>query len=184
MGDPALTDLGRRQAQATGLFLKDHEIELLLASPLRRTQETAEYIGEKVGLPFQTSELLKERINWGEDPSQSFDEFLNTWQRATVERQWQPPVGDSSQAAGQRLENAIDTVDSKYHRVVFVTHGDIIGDLLRNIFGEAQLRSHYEEFHHVRALGVPECSITIVAFEGEKPVLQQLAGCEHLAGLE
>lgn len=47
--DTPLTDNGRAQAQKTGRNLKDKEIELIVASPMERTIETAEIIAKEIG---------------------------------------------------------------------------------------------------------------------------------------
>ena len=59
----ALSDFGKLQARQIASKMLDSENELpslMLASPLRRTQETATVVHEKLGLaqPFQTEEML------------------------------------------------------------------------------------------------------------------------------
>jgi len=180
IGDPHLTEEGKRQAVATATFLAQFPVDLIMASPLRRTQETAQFIAQKKSQLFVTTPLLKERINWGDDPTQSFDEFLKIWQKATQNREWQPPVGDSSHQAGERLAVVVANVQGDQKHIVLVTHGDIISDFLRNIFDETVLLSHFQPQHGISALNIPECSITTIQIEGSKRTLLQLANCDHL----
>jgi len=47
--DTPLTDTGRQQAKRTGQDLKNKSIELIIASPMGRTIETAEIIAREIG---------------------------------------------------------------------------------------------------------------------------------------
>ena len=64
MPDPWLTDLGREQAANLAQQLKAKlaaiapKKVLVLASPKRRTQETATFIGQALGLDVQTDDFL------------------------------------------------------------------------------------------------------------------------------
>ena len=59
--DPALTDLGRRQAGELAEKLKSHTISALIASPYRRTLETAEIVADALDLPISINSLVRER---------------------------------------------------------------------------------------------------------------------------
>jgi broad specificity phosphatase PhoE len=60
----ALTDLGRRQAEAVARRLRDARIDALYASDLGRARETAEAIAAGRGLDVQTTPALREK-NYG-----------------------------------------------------------------------------------------------------------------------
>jgi broad specificity phosphatase PhoE len=49
-GDPDLTDVGREQAERLGRRMKDQRLDVIYASPLRRTQQTALSIADPAGL--------------------------------------------------------------------------------------------------------------------------------------
>jgi probable phosphoglycerate mutase len=55
-----LSDRGWEQARALGERLRDEGIETILASPMRRAQETASAINDVLGLPLATDEELFE----------------------------------------------------------------------------------------------------------------------------
>ncbi len=55
-----LTDRGWEQARGLGRRLEGERLEAIVASPMRRAQETAEAINEVLGLPLETDEELFE----------------------------------------------------------------------------------------------------------------------------
>ena len=59
-----LTELGQRHAQAAALRLKDEGIERIFASTCGRAYETAQALAEKVKLPVEKCEFMRE-IGWG-----------------------------------------------------------------------------------------------------------------------
>lgn len=165
-GDPPLSLTGRQQAQRTAKHLSKIPVKAVFSSPLRRTKETAEEIGKTFGIPVSVTPLLRERVNWGDDQDQSLEDFLSMWKQATSNRNWQPPVGDSSVQSGQRLASLINSL-SKHpaEHIVFVTHGGIITDLLRNLFEDAYLDTHLPNFSSTIDDCIKECSITILEYD-------------------
>ena len=153
-------------------------------APLLRTQQTAGYIADALKIDFETSDLLRESVNWGDDPKQSFAEFLDMWKRSSMKRNWQPPVGDSSLQAGRRLESFIDSLDlHPSEHIIMVTHGGIIADFLRNLFDDSHLDFHLPGFSSSLDDDViKECSVTILEKKGLKGKLKliKLADAGHL----
>jgi broad specificity phosphatase PhoE len=58
---PPLTDLGREQAARTAELLVGRGVVRLLSSPAVRAQQTAEIIGERLGLEVEVEPLLLEK---------------------------------------------------------------------------------------------------------------------------
>lgn len=58
--DPELTELGHRQAVATAEFLLDEGIDHVVASPLRRAQQTAQPLAARLAQDIETVEGLRE----------------------------------------------------------------------------------------------------------------------------
>lgn len=59
--DPDLTDLGRRQAVDLIDRLRPYPLSELIASPYKRTLQTAEIVGSALGLPISVNPLVRER---------------------------------------------------------------------------------------------------------------------------
>lgn len=182
-GDPPLSELGNLQAQKAAKHLQGLPISRIVASPILRTQQTAKHIADMLGLAYGTNDLLKERVNWGDDPNQTFEDFLSMWTKASQDRHWQPPVGDSSVSAGKRLEKVIsDMLSNEDEHVVLVTHGGIITDFLRNAFVNEELNQFISDFESTLDENIKECSITIVEADPNNPKLKlvELACIDHL----
>lgn len=186
MGNPALTEIGHAQAKKTAQFLKQFPISKVVASPYLRTQQTAKHIAEELDLEVMSNDFLKERANWGEDPEQTIQHFFEEWNKATWEREFQPRVGDTSIAAGKRLEKAVESLseaaekESEEH-IVLVTHGGIIADFLRNVFEDEKLQHLIIEFPMGKGYEVPECSVTIIERKEDGLNLKELVAVAHLA---
>ena len=59
-----LTALGRKQAQAAAVRLKEEGIEEIWSSPLGRARETAQAASDALGLPVHTLDFMRE-VSWG-----------------------------------------------------------------------------------------------------------------------
>ena len=161
-GDPGLTEEGIAQAKMVGKYLTQFSIQELRSSPLLRTKETAKEISNEIHLPILIDERLRERINWGDDPSHTFQDFLTLWKKTKIDRLWQPPVGKSSVQTGSLVKDLIAEIHPESQGIVFVSHGGTISDFLRSTFSTEELDSFFNEFHRGWDENIPECSITEV----------------------
>lgn len=78
LSDPDLDAAGQRQAQALGLTLQATRPLAILASPLRRTVQTAEAIAAACGLTVELCDDLLDR-DYGPHNGQLADEVTTTW---------------------------------------------------------------------------------------------------------
>ncbi|HEU5214903.1 MAG TPA: histidine phosphatase family protein [Gaiellaceae bacterium] len=112
--DRLLSDYGRRQARELAEQLGDEELEAIYASDLARARETAEIVGERLGLPVVLDPDLREK-DWG------------TWEGLTsVERDRVEFVGESTEAHQERILRALRRISERHpgdSRVLVVTHG-------------------------------------------------------------
>jgi probable phosphoglycerate mutase len=164
-GDAPLTAVGHEQARRVAQLLSAHSWDRLFCSPLLRARQTAAPIGRLCGLDPVVDERLRERMNWGDgEVAQSIEKFLQDWQRASLDRQWQPPSGASSFATGRRMQAFLDDIASVgSSRTLAVTHGGATVDLLRNLLNDAGIDTLAPG---VLRDGVPNCALTQLVQDG------------------
>lgn len=182
IGDVPLSKEGIEQATLTANYFKNKLIKHVYTSPLRRATETASFIGSYFGLPVVVDDRLRERANWGDLPGQTFDEFVAMWDKCSQQRHYVPPVGDSAQQAGERLELFVRDVSevSPTGELVAVTHGGLITDFLMNVIPLNELRRWHPQFDKVYTQLVSECSVTQIEYIKGEYKLIHFADTDHL----
>ena len=111
--DRPLSDFGRRQARELAEELAGEELDAVYASDLSRARETAEIVGERLGLPVALDPDLREK-DWG------------TWEGlSSVERDRVDFVGESTEEHAERMLRALRRIADRHPggRVLVVTHG-------------------------------------------------------------
>ncbi len=177
-GDPPLTHVGKKQAEITGKHLINKNIQTVISSPSKRTIQTAGIISKHLNLAFQNDNRLRERMNWGDKEGETFVQFMSEWIKTDLNRDYQPIHGDSSIQAGIRLEASLNT--TKQGNVLFITHGGVIGDLLRNLFTEERLPIIKDKSSNVHYVEILECSITAISKRMNSFTLMQVGDVSHL----
>jgi broad specificity phosphatase PhoE len=125
--DPQLSDLGRKQAAETAQMMKPMGPMPLLASPLRRTRETAAFFSTIWGLSPQIEPLIAEIPT----PSDNSVDRIE-WLRATMLERW----SNLSQDLQDWRQGVIDALFSLNKDSVLVSHfiainaavGEALGD--------------------------------------------------------
>lgn len=168
-GVPGLSPLGVMQAETIAARLVQIEMAAVYSSPMCRARQTGAHIAGRLGLSVTVEDRLTERMNWAGD--QPLDAFLAEWARSTTERDFQPRSGESSRAAGVRLERALCDLARRHpdQTVVVIGHGGVTIDLARNLVGDEAVEVLAPGVIHG---GIPSCSITeIVADSGRLRVV-------------
>jgi broad specificity phosphatase PhoE len=115
--DRPLNDFGRRQAQRLGAELEADDLESIYSSDLARARETAEIVGERLGLPVAFEPDLREK-DWG------------NWEGLTPEERDRVEfVGESTEAHQERTLAALRRIAERHpgdRLVLVVTHGGSI----------------------------------------------------------
>ncbi len=125
-----LTDKGIHQAYAAADFLKNKNIEIVIASPLRRTRQTGTIVAKKIEAPLQLDARLKE-VDLGEAngmPQQSLSKkFKNTYEKwlsnnpQNIDTRFAD--GESKKEVRQRILTALnDYVKSPYKNIAIAGH--------------------------------------------------------------
>ena len=102
--DPDLTEEGHQQAARLAAALAGEPVRAILASPLLRTRQTADAIGEACGLPVVLDDRLIE-IDWGTWEGRS----TGTLAQSDVDR-WKADKGTAPE--GESLESLTQRVGS------------------------------------------------------------------------
>jgi broad specificity phosphatase PhoE len=125
--DRPLNEYGRRQARELAERLEEEEIAAIYASDLARARETAEIVGERLGLPVAVEPDLRER-NWG------------TWEGLTPsERDAVVFEGEPPEDHRERILRAVRRIGEQHpgERVLVVTHGGSMRRLQAAVMGVA-----------------------------------------------
>jgi broad specificity phosphatase PhoE len=112
--DRPLSDFGRRQARRLAEELEGEALQAIYSSDLARARETAETVGERLGLPVELDPDLREK-DWG------------NWEGLTaVERDRVEFVGESTEAHQERILRALRRISERHPGdgpILVVTHG-------------------------------------------------------------
>ena len=136
-GNPALTDLGRRQAEAAAQFIAQMGgIAAVITSPLQRAHDTASAAAKALGLDVSVdADLIETDFGTWEgltfsEAAERDPELHRKWLRDTSES---PPGGESFDAAAERVGRARARIISEHpgETVLVVSHVTPIKTLLR-----------------------------------------------------
>jgi ribonuclease H / adenosylcobalamin/alpha-ribazole phosphatase len=136
-GNPALTDVGRRQAEAAAQFLAQKGgVAAVITSPLQRAYDTAASAAKALGLDVSVDDDLIETdfgawegLTFGEAAERD-PELHRTWLRDTSVM---PPGGESFDSVAQRVRRAQARIINEHggETVLVVSHVTPIKTLLR-----------------------------------------------------
>lgn len=129
--NPSLTEIGKEQAKKVATAIKKMKPDILIASPLARTQETAAFIANETGLDVVTDPIWIEQ-SFGLWDGMSVDEvktqYPNEYKHWVASTSYKPPRGESYDEVRDRAIQALASVASDYTQktVVVVTHNGVI----------------------------------------------------------
>jgi len=158
--NPPLTEQGLSQASAVAKEIAKLSPDILIASPLQRTTQTAEVLAAALVLPIIFDEAWYE-CGFGLWDGMSIDEVAKkypieykAWLSSSA---YAPPGGESYDALGWRVDEAIDKLVAKYPNkcIVVVTHNGVIKQAVRLVTGGSP-----ESIFHI---DVSPCSISSIS---------------------
>lgn len=129
--DPPLTRTGRRQAAQLAERLAESDVKRLVASPYRRTLETATIVAETLGLTIAVEPLVRERCVFSCDegtPPQRLTALWPDLDFAHLEERWWGVAAESEVSLGRRcaaFRAKTDTLPDRRH-VAVITHWGVI----------------------------------------------------------
>lgn len=139
-----LTSKGKFQAEEAAEKLKGEKIELIYASPLLRTKQTAWIIGNHLDLPTHFSSRLKDYRRCKEHEGLHVSEYSTLpdyllWKQSTeFDKSFSLPNGESLKNFDKRVTDFARRLDKNVHNknVVIVTHDGVAHYLIRYWLGE------------------------------------------------
>jgi probable phosphoglycerate mutase len=139
--DPELTDTGRDQAKRAGEWIRAvGGVDAVVASPLRRTQETAGVIASALGLDVEIESDFAE-VAFGDWEGYTFAEIMDQWpsdlQKWLDSTAISPPRGEAIDAVRERVLAARDRLMEQHagKTVVVVSHVTPIKLLVADALG-------------------------------------------------
>lgn len=137
--DPALTDRGRVQAERLARWLAEEPIDAVLSSPLRRAGETANVVGDALGVDVEVIDGLMEYDAEADYyiPVEEMRETRDHRWRAMVEGRWEELGGEAPERFRARIVPCVDAVVDRFagRRVAAVCHGGVINVYLAAVLG-------------------------------------------------
>lgn len=122
-----LTDVGKSQVKRVASDLKNHTIDLIVASDLMRTKETAEAVAEVTGAPVQFDPRLRE-IDFGELNGAKAEEYIQLMHHQGVEDGMNIQIGGAESIAQvrKRMVEVVKELNQTHSgkTIVIVSHGD------------------------------------------------------------
>ena len=143
--DIELTELGHKQACELGEYIKsnsDIHIDEIVASPLKRAENTARYISETAGISMHTDERIREQ-NFGkyegggrkaEDFLEAKKDFVNSFDG-----------GEAMLRVAQRVYNLLDELKADKDKTYLIVAHNGIARIINSYFydmGNEEFSSH------------------------------------------
>lgn len=168
--DRPLDDVGRAQARRLAEVLAP--VERVVTSPLARARSTAEAIS-----PHVVDDERWIELDYGELDGQPVAEVADeTWARWRSDPDFAPPGGESLTTLDRRVRTACEELaaEAALRDVVVVSHvSPIKAAVAWAVGGDVSLSWR---------IRLAPASITRIAFDGHRPVLQSFNETLHLAG--
>lgn len=124
--DAELTELGRKQAQKLAEFLRARQVIHFISSPFTRAIQSIEPAADQLNLPIEIDDRLAERVLSTED----LPDWMEKLEESFGDADLKFAGGESGKEATDR---AMEALNEMKHRTAAVTHGNLLGLLLKQI---------------------------------------------------
>ena len=178
-----LNEQGKKQAKLTAEYLKDFDIDRLYCSDLKRAVETAQEICKIKNLKIETDSNLRE-INGGDWENKPFDDLIKLYPKEY--KVWLDDIGrahcvngESVKELQKRVACAVESIvkENSGKTVCIVTHATPIRVLTTYWLGKKI--EYASEIPYV-----PNSSITIVKYDGDKASIKVNGFAGHMGDLK
>jgi probable phosphoglycerate mutase len=177
-GDPALAPEGAEQAERVGERLAAEGVDAIYVTTLRRTHQTAAPLARRIGVEPVVEPDLREVFlgDWENTFRHHVADGHPIAARMYAEERWDViPNAEPAADFSARIRGAVERIVARHPdgRVVVVTHGGVIGDLVR------QAVQSPRGFAFV---GADNASITHLVVHGDRWVVRRFNDTAHLPG--
>lgn len=125
-GDPTnhLTEKGKQQVTDSLSYIKTLSVDVIIASPFLRTQETAHIVSSMLGIPVVTDEKIRE-YNLGDFDGRPATEYLEHFGHTYLQYDTRPPHGETHREMMHRSMRALMELEAAHEgkTILIVTHG-------------------------------------------------------------
>lgn len=176
--DVELTDLGQAQADLVADRLRREQLEIVVASDLRRASETAERIAREAGCAVETDPSLRE-MHFGvwqgftrEEIQERFDAAFSRYMEDALDGR--PTEGETFREVIERVSAALEAIVRRFPegRIGLVAHGGTIRAALCHYLGwDPRRRGIYR---------LDNCAVTLLEVRPEFVSLHYLNDGCHL----
>lgn len=179
--DTDLSEVGKKQARALDAHFKTIDIAQIIASPLKRTMQTATYVAKSKKLPIVIEKQIIE-TNHGDWEGKHKDTIKNTW--PWVYKKW---LKFPSRTKFPQGEHFLDTqkrviewwqkfCQNNTEDALVVSHDNIIRVIVAKILNK--------NLNKIWKFHLQPTAITKVSVSKGNIVLESLGDTKHLRGLE
>jgi probable phosphoglycerate mutase len=178
-GDPDLTEVGYEQAKRLGERMKETKLDVIYASPLRRTQETAFAIADQMGLEvIPRHDLVEVQMGRADLDIRTLPEIeqAEIARRIVEDGTWDAfPGSEGSAVARKRCQTAIDEIIAAHpgQRVAVVCHAGFIQTYVSVVLDHPRDYIFYPF----------NASIASIRAKGDRRVIWRLNDVAHLADM-
>jgi probable phosphoglycerate mutase len=161
-----LTETGRLQAQRLAGRLAGGKVMAIYASPILRAQQTANIVAEKLGLPVQTVDALREfhcgvMEGRGDEAAwKAHDAVVEAWDRGDYA--YCIPGGESFNDLRARFVSFVEGLVKEYARsdsdIVLISHGSILHQMLPLVLNNID-----RAFSRQHQLGNTTCVVAVLS---------------------
>lgn len=163
--DVSINDAGRAQIQATIPELRTFNPDLIIASPMKRTKESAEIIEESLGVPIEFDDRLMEidvgsvtgktREEAAELLGMPLEEVVRLYR--VGEYDYTNIGGESAQHILSRIKSfLVDLAQREEQSVIVMSHGGIVRTMHRIISGSLSLADQ----------PIPNATLIVLSYDG------------------
>ncbi|MBS5787423.1 MAG: histidine phosphatase family protein [Clostridioides difficile] len=177
-GNSDLTESGESQAKQLAESLVDRNIDYIYSSDLGRAVQTAELIGDKLGLNVEMTEGLRE-MGFGvweglliKEIQKDYADTYKTWRDEP--HMVNIPGGETLHIIKRRVDKFIEEINEKYDNknIVLVTHSITLRVMLLSF-----LNSGMENIYRIKQ---DNTALNIVEFKEYGPVVEKMNDTRHL----